>query len=752
MSKDKKSTKVRVNKKHNLNNRISRGSKAPQTKVRRKKTSIFFGPKESNSDFFNNREAGWLNFNLRVLAEAQDNTTPLLERFKFLSISTSNLDEFFMKRVGGFKRQIAYAVNRLSSDGLTPKKQLMVISKMVEPMIELQKAVFNQLKGELKKKNLQIVNISDLNSNEKEFIKKYFKSRIFPILIPLSVDPGHPFPFISNLSMSLAVSLVPESKSDEDKVFARVKIPKITDQWIKIGQSQKIVSLIEVVKNYVHELFPQMKVAGLSLFKVTRNADSDREGEDEDAEDLLANIEEELRQRRFAEVVRLEMGACTDPWLTEYLKRELEITDSDIYSLPVETDLSEINSLVSLAVEELSQEHVLYPKWTPVVPAALLEQGSIFSAIDKQDVLVHHPFESFSASVERFIYEASIDSEVLAIKMTLYRTGDNSPIIRSLIRAAERGKQVVCLIELKARFDEERNIYWAQELENAGVHVVYGMVGLKTHAKTTLVIRREPNKELKSYAHLGTGNYNVVTSRFYTDVSLLTSHPGITEELKYFFNSLTGTPFQKEYEHLLIAPNSMLNKFKQLIQREANHAESGRPALIMAKFNNMEEHDISMSLYDSNKAGVETRLIIRGFCCLKPNLKNLSERIHVQSTIGRFLEHSRIFYFRNGQEDPVDGDFFIGSADWMYRNLHARVEVISPVYDRKCKEKLWEILQAYWQDEEQTWIMTNEGRYIKRKAKVNSNDGVHKKLMDNEIKKTGTTEADLILNEESHAD
>lgn len=713
-----------------------------EKKVRKKRKVKNIEHPKSSAEMFNNRELGWLQFNMRVLHEAQDKKNPLLERLKFLSISSSNLDEFFMKRVGGLKRQIAYGLTPKSSDGQTPKKQLLMIAKLLGPMLTQQSLQMDQFRLELAHKGCEIVTYKNLKPAERKFLKDYFLKQIFPILTPLSVDPGHPFPFISNLSVSLGVSLTQTNSADDDKIFARVKIPKLVDQWIQIAESGKYIHAIEVVKAHIAELFPQMKVRGTTVFKVTRNADSDRE--DDDTEDLLAMIEEELRQRRFAEIVRVEFSNCTDPWLKTFLIRELELKDEDVYDMPAEFDLVDLPLLVS----QLGWPQEKFSSWSPVVPQVLSEQISIFDQVRKHDILVHHPFESFSATVERFVAEAARDPHVLAIKMTLYRTGDNSSFIRSLIEAAEAGKQVVCLIELKARFDEHRNIILAQELESAGVHVVYGVVGLKTHAKTTLVVRKE-EKLVRTYAHIGTGNYNESTSRFYTDVGILTTDERLTSELIELFNYLTGKSMKTDYQHLLLAPINMFQKFKDLIAREAEHAKSKRPAHIMAKFNNMEENDISLALYDASQAGVSVQLVVRGFCCLKPGVKKISDKVEVQSTIGRFLEHSRIFYFRNGMENPVDGDFFIGSADWMYRNLHARVEAITPVYDRIAKEKLWDILQAYWNDQAQSWQMKSDGSYHKKQVTDHRNlAGVQADMMAKALQKITLTEDDLVKDED----
>jgi len=709
--------------------------------IRKKKKIKVVEHTRSSGLIFNNRELGWLNFNLRVLAEVEDLRNPLLERMKFLSISSSNLDEFFMKRVGGLKRHVAYGVSAKSSDGQTPEMQLFMIMKKIPMMLKKQRESSEILIKKLKHEGCEIAAYKDLKETEKKFIKDYFNMNIFPILTPLSVDPGHPFPFISNLSTSLGVSLL-NPHNDDEKLFARVKIPRVINQWIFVEGTKRVVHLVDVIRANLSDLFPSMKVVGNILFRVSRNADSDRE--EEDVEDLLAMIEEELRQRRFAEIVRIEVGLCTDPWLKNFLMSELELKDEDLFTMPQEFDLTDFALLAQL----LPWEQHKFPAWSPVVPSALSDSTqSIFEAIKKHDILLHHPFDSFSSSVERFIREASVDPEVLAIKMTLYRTGDNSPFIKALIEAAELGKQVVCLIELKARFDEERNIYWAQELENAGVHVVYGVVGLKTHAKTALVVRKEVDR-VHCYAHIGTGNYNSVTSRFYTDVGLLTCDERITIELVEFFNYLTGKSLKHNYQHLILAPVNMFNKFKELIQREQDHAKAARPAQIIAKFNNMEENDLSLALYEASQHKVQIQLIVRGFCCIKPHMKGVSETLSVQSTLGRFLEHSRIFYFRNGKINPLDGDFFLGSADWMYRNLHARVEAITPIYDSAAKEKLWSILQLYWNDTRQTWSMKADGSYEKKHKTTEMHlGGVQSELMKLAIVQQHVTEDDLVKEE-----
>lgn len=686
----------------------------------------------SSESLFTSRETGWLNFNRRVLAEAEDARNPLLERLKFLSISGSNLDEFFMKRVGGLKRHIAYGVSPKSADGKTPLMQLQEVRQSVIPMLKDQANCFNKvLKPALEKENIFLLSWKDLTDKEKENVKKYYARNVFPVLTPLSVDPGHPFPFISNLSVSLGVTL--KYPNSEEKLFARLKVPKVLPQWIRTEPESPVfrfVSLQEVIKENLADLFPSMQVLDAMVFRLTRNADSDQD--QEDAEDLLEAIEEELRQRRFAEVVRLEHGPNPDPWMIKFLMEELELTEDDIYELPGELDYTDLSVISDLALPKLKFE-----PYSPVVTPAFMEEGpGLFNAIKMADQLVHHPFESFSASVEKFIRIASEDPKVLAIKMTLYRTGDNSPFIRSLIRAAEQGKQVVCLVELKARFDEERNIYWATELENAGVHVVYGVVGLKTHAKTALVVRQE-QEGLRCYAHIGTGNFNVTTSRFYTDLGLITAREEITNDIVEFFHYLTGRSLKNNYQHLLIAPVNMFTKFKAMIEREAEHAKAGRPAHIIAKFNNFEENDLGVALYAASQKGTEIDMIVRGFCAIRPGVAGMSERLRVTSIIGRYLEHSRLFYFRNGAQDPIDGEFFIGSADWMYRNLHARVEAIVPILDRALKEKCWEILQLYLKEQRQAWSMNSDGTYTK---KASNDVGIHQTLMQTAKSRAKVTE------------
>ncbi|MFN8791966.1 MAG: polyphosphate kinase 1 [Bdellovibrionales bacterium] len=699
--------------------RTTKKRKPPTTTRKKPRKLRFLEHPRSSAGEFTNREIGWLRFNQRVLHEAQDSRNPLLERVRYLAICGSNLDEFFMKRVGGLKRQLAYGISAKSSDGQTAEQQLAAIRAFVVPMVKEQAQVYEDLKKKLMAEGVQVLKWKDLSSKEKELVKKDYIKNVFPVLTPLSVDPGHPFPFISNLSTSLGVTL--KHPDREEKLFARIKVPKVLPAWMSVDKkTDRYISLLDVITANLQDLFPNMQVLNVMPFRITRNADSDRD--DEDAEDLLQSIAEELRQRRFAEVVRLQHGPDPDPWILQFLIDELELKPEDVFEHPGDLDYSDLSFF-----GELSKPHLKFDGFSPVVPSAFTDEStSIFNIIKQNDHLLHHPFESFSATVERLVREAAHDPRVLAIKMTLYRTGDNSPFVKALIEAAEMGKQVVCLIELKARFDEERNIYWAQELESAGVHVVYGVVGLKTHAKTILIVRQE-DEGLKCYAHIGTGNYNVSTSRVYTDLGLLTAREEITDDVVEFFHYLTGRSLKNQYRHLLIAPVNMFTRMKAMIEREGENAKAGKPAHIIAKFNNMEENDIALALYAASQKGADIDLIVRGFCCLRPRAAGLSEKLRVISILGRFLEHSRVYYFRNGAQDPIDGEFYIGSSDWMYRNLHARVEAIVPIYERALKEKLWETLQLCLKDQRQAWDMDAKGQYHQRKSEP---IGVHQKLIE----------------------
>ncbi|NJL26220.1 MAG: polyphosphate kinase 1, partial [Calothrix sp. SM1_5_4] len=555
-------------------------------------------------------------------------------------------------------------------------------------------------------KGIHLLNWSELSDAEKEWSRIFFRDRVFMVLTPMAVDPGHPFPLVSNLSTSLAVSL--QAPNEEDLLFARIKIPDVFPAWIRIPNTdpgvERFISILEIIRQHLDQLFPRMQVRNVMAFRVTRNADieSDTEG----GEDLLELIEEEVKQRRFAEVVRLEHGPNPDPWLLEFLMDELDLTPDDIYEYPVPLEYKNLSAIVNLNMPQLK-----FRPWTPVTLGQLAdESANIFGIMRSNDLLVHLPYESFSTSVERFIVSAANDPAVVAIKMTLYRTNEGSPIVNALIRAAEMGKQVVCLIELKARFDEERNIYWAQAMEKAGVHVVYGIVGLKTHAKLAMVVRRERD-EFRAYVHIGTGNYHSNTAKLYTDMGLFTSKPEITAEVVEIFHYLTGRSLKTDYSQLLVAPINMKPRFIEMIRQETENAKNGLPSGIIAKCNSLEEKGIIEALYEASQAGVPIHLIVRGFCCLRPGVPGLSENIRVTSVIGQFLEHSRIFYFRSGKPAEIDGRFFIGSADWMSRNLLGRVEVVTPVEDRAAKEKILETFHVLLNDQRQTWDMDAQGAY-----------------------------------------
>jgi polyphosphate kinase len=680
-------------------------------------------PAEAETREFLNRDLSWLEFNRRVLHEALDARTPLLERVRFLGIFTSNLDEFFMKRVGGLKRQMAGNVGAPTPEG----EALAKIRSAVLPMVRQQsEAYIREIKPALTENGIALLGWGELTDSERDQATAFFRANVFPVLTPLAVDPGIPFPFISNLSTSLGVVLHhPES---HENLFARVKVPEVLPKWLRVGDTSagapmRFISLTELIRHNLQDLFPDMAIADVMTFRVTRNADIERD--EDEAEDLLELMEEEVKQRRFAKVVRLEVSSDANPWMLDFLARELELTADDIYETPAEIDFDDLRMIAELNVPRLR-----YEPWTPIVPPVLAdEDADMFSIIHSGDVLVHLPYESYSASVERFIRTAAADPKVLAIKMTVYRTGEHSALIPSLIRAAEAGKQVVCLVELKARFDEERNIHIASALEKAGVHVVYGIVGLKTHSKTILVVRQDLDG-IRSYVHLGTGNYHPQTAKLYTDLGLFTCDPDIAHDAIELFHYLTGRSLKRDYRKLLVAPVNMKDRFLAMIEREIEHQKAGQPAGIIAKMNSLEDRKICRALYRASQGGVSIDLIVRGFCSLRPGVSGMSENIRVQSVIGRYLEHSRIFYFRNGASTELDGEFYMGSADWMYRNLTARVEAIAPVQQRPLRQRLWEILQIMLNDHRSGWDMYPDGSYTQRSPRDASEElGAQKTLM-----------------------
>ncbi|MFH5885112.1 polyphosphate kinase 1 [Halalkalibaculum sp. DA3122] len=680
-----------------------------------------------------NRELGWVDFNWRVLYQAMDSRNPLLERVRFLGITASNLDEFIQKRVGGLKRQEAAGVDDLSPDGRTPQTQIQLLQAKTKQMQQRMTEVWNQhLLPKLEEEaSIKISGYDALNSRQKNRLNEYFLDHIYPTLTPLAVDPGHPFPFISNLSLSLAVKL---KKPNRDAFnFARVKIPSNQPRLLQVeseSYAYHYVPIEEVIRKNIDKLFPGMKVESICLFRVTRNADLRRN--EEEAEDLLSMISEELRERRFAEVVRLEIEEEVDPEVENLLKDELKLDDSDIHHVEGELDLTVCFSLANLNIPGLR-----YEKWNPPIPKPLYHEGeteqeqTIFDIIRKGDILVHHPYESFSASVQRLIEEAANDPDVLAIKQTLYRTSDDSPIVKSLIKAAEQGKQVAVLVEVKARFDEASNIEWGKMLENAGVHVAYGLVGLKTHAKVALIVRREGDKHV-TYCHIGTGNYHTQTAEIYTDLGLLTNDPELGYDVTNLFHYLTGYAPDQTFEKLMVAPHSLRSDFYGLIDREIELAKAGEKGRIIAKMNALDDVGIIQRLYEASQAGVNIDLIVRGHSRLRPQLEGYSENIRIISIIGRFLEHDRIFYFGNDGEPKI----FIGSADWRSRNLNERVEAVVPITLPSLQKRIISILKKALNDNRLVWDMHADGSYTQRRpAEGQKEKNFHEMMMKNAWKR-----------------
>ena len=668
----------------------------------------------ANSPEVYNRELSWLDFNWRVLYEALNPRNPLLERLKFIAITSSNLDEFFLKRVGGLKRQQAAGVANLTIHGWTPEYQIRLIARHVHAMVQCQaQALLEEILPALRQEGMRIVAYDELPAPKQEELAAYFRREIYPILTPLAVDPGHPFPFISNLSLSLAVKM--RDPVSREQRFARVKVPSNRARWVTVDDSLDFVPLEQVITHNLAALFPGMELIAAYPFRVTRNADIARS--EEEADDLLAMISEELRERRFAPIVRLEIAESMPDDIRDILMQEMELHHTDVFHHKGPLGVADL-----LPLGDVNLPHLKNEPWTPQTHPAFAGAGSqtrpadIFSIIRKGDVLLHHPYHSFATSTQAFIEAAARDPQVLAIKQTLYRTSADSPVGRALIQAAERGKQVAVLVELKARFDEERNIEWARTLEDAGVHVAYGLVGLKTHTKTTLVVREEEDG-LQVYAHIGTGNYNPKTAGLYTDLGLLTSRPEIGADLMDLFNFLTGYSRQRHFRRLLVAPVNMRDRFVELIDTEAANALAGRPAGIIAKMNGLDDPVIAHALYRASQAGVPIRLIVRGNCRVQAGIPGISENIEVVSVIGRFLEHHRIYSFTN-DGSPL---YFIGSADWMTRNLTARVEAIAPVEELALQEQLQRILNACLEDRRQAWLLGADGLYRRREEPESSN-------------------------------
>jgi polyphosphate kinase len=659
-----------------------------------------------------NRELSWLEFNRRVLDEAMDENVPVLERLKFLSIFSTNLDEFFMIRVSGLKEQIEEGVRDLSPDGLTATEQLNEIDRRLRPMLKKQVTYLHEtVLPELEAEGITIEPYQTLNEKDRRKLDKYFRDDLFPILTPQSVDSSHPFPYISNLSLNLGLFIEPNrqhTRKDlkhlfKQKRFARIKLPPSVPRLVPVGEKGGRFTLLEeVIAANAHELFPNMKTGEGFLFRVTRDADI--ELREDEAGDLLRTLERELQRTRFRFPVRLEVSSNMPGKMLKTLAEGIGLKEQDIFLIEGFLGIPDL-----LRLYDLDRPHLKDPPITVFHPHILSEKKSVFSVLKKRDVLLHHPYMSFGA-VTDIIAEAAEDPDVQALKICLYRTGKDSPVVHSLIRASQLGKQVTALVELKARFDEEMNIEWARALENEGVHVVYGISSLKTHSKVLLVVRREKDK-LVRYIHIATGNYNPLTARHYTDIGLLTTDEEIGADATNLFNFLTGYSQQNEFKRLIVAPLNLRERMMEMIDREIANRRNGRNAAIILKINSLTDTELIDRLYDASEAGVSVDLVVRGICSLRPGIKGLSENIRVRSIVGRFLEHSRIFYFANGAEDF---EIYISSADWMQRNLDRRVEVALPILDPHIKRYLFETaLNTYLKDNVNARVLKPDGTYRK---------------------------------------
>jgi polyphosphate kinase len=667
-------------------------------------------------DRFLDREISWLQFNERVLQLAADDSLPLLERVRFLAIFASNLDEFFMVRVAGLKRRIATGMAMRSASGLEPREVLEQISLVAHELMSMQTAVFHDLvRPALEEEDISIVRWEQLSDDEQGDLQDLFTEQIFPVLTPLAVDPAHPFPYISGLSLNLAVVLINPKTGKEH--FARVKVPPLLPRFLLVqptlGDTEladmyraRFVPLEDVIAAHLDQLFPGMEVHEHYTFRVTRN--EDLEVEEDDAENLLAALEKELIRRRFGPPVRLEADDDMDDHVMDMLVRELGVHDQEVYRLPAPLDLTGLNIVADLERSDLHYERFVPRTSADLAPTESAKARDILASIRRQDVLLQHPYDSFSTSVQEFIEQAAADPKVLAIKQTLYRTSGDSPIIDALIEAAEAGKQVLAVVEIKARFDEENNISWARKLEHAGVHVVYGIVGLKTHAKLCLVVRQEP-EGLQRYCHIGTGNYNPKTARLYEDLGLLTTDPQVCEDLSRLFNQLSGLAPRSKFRRLLVAPRSVRTGLIERIDAEISYARKGRGGYVGMKLNSIVDEQVIDALYRASQAGVTVQLWVRGICALRPGVEGLSENIEVRSILGRFLEHSRIFYF-GGDGEP---EAWIGSADMMHRNLDRRVEALLRIDEPRHVDDLRTLIDKGMGDQFAHWRLSDDGRWTR---------------------------------------
>ncbi len=662
-------------------------------------------PLDHNSTNFFNRELSWLSFNARVLALAADDALPLLERVKFLAIYASNLDEFFQVRVAGLRDQVAGEVRIRTPDGRTPQEQLDAIRRALTGLERERQSIFTtQLVPQLRAEGISILRYAELGAEDAKVADVYFDEQVFPILTPLAVDPGHPFPFISDLSLNLGVRV--RRSGDQRARFARIKVPATLGRLVPLGTPGSFIRIEDLIIAHLDQLFPGLEVVEHLAFRVTRNADLNYR--DEEADDLLELVEMELRRRRLGGAVRLEIGASSGDAIRSLLRNELDIDQDDIY-----TDGSFLAMADLWELTKIDRPELEFDEFSPIIPARVSprtgEDVDLFAELQSRDLLVHHPYESFSATTQELIRRAAADPDVVGIKMTLYRTSSDSPIIRSLVKAAERGKQVAVLIELKARFDERANIEWAKRLEQAGVHVTYGLPGLKIHAKLTMIVRREGGRMVR-YCHFGTGNYNGGTARLYTDFGLLTASEKLGDELAVLFNTLTGYGGDVVYDDLLVAPNALRPRLAELIRNEMA-SENGR---IIMKMNSLVDPSMIGLLYEASQAGVKIDLIIRGICCLRAGVPGLSDNIRVRSIIGRYLEHSRVWWFANGAGEGESMVLF-GSADLMQRNLDRRVEAVIVIDDEKVAARLQQTLELELSPNLQTWKLKADGSW-KRKA------------------------------------
>ncbi|MCF8566577.1 RNA degradosome polyphosphate kinase [Alicyclobacillus tolerans] len=665
--------------------------------------------KLDHKDHFINRELSWLAFNERVMAEAQDEQTQLLERLKFIAIFCSNLDEFFMVRVAGLKDKIKSGDNRADDkSALTPKQQLQEISTRVHADVQLlYDLLLESLIPRLRQEGLYLRTTAELSEIQKEYLAAYYDEKIFPVLTPLAVDASHPFPFLFNKSLNLAVFLEPEDE-ERDTLFAIVQVPTVLPRYIPLPSTldgDEFILLEDVIREHIETLFPGNHVIEAGYFRVTR--DSDVEFDEDTNEDLLEQIENELKKRKMGDAVRLEIHHSMSESLRRVLQESLDLTHSDVYSLNGPLDLTFFMSFYSTP----GYDELRYPHMVPQPPKDLLGESQIFDAIVKKDLMVFHPYESFEPVVH-FVSQAAEDPNVLAIKQTLYRVSGQSPIVNALVRAADNGKQVTVVLELKARFDEENNIIWAKKLEKAGCHVIYGLVGLKTHAKITLIVRREA-EQIRRYVHLGTGNYNDTTARMYSDLGMFTAREEFGRDASAFFNHLTGYGTTPQWERISISPLGIQEKLLEMVEREIQQSTPENPGRIIAKMNSLTSKEMIVALFRASQAHVKVDLIVRGICCLRPGIPGISENIRVHSIVGRFLEHSRIFYFQNGGDEQV----LLSSADWMTRNLRYRVELMFPVVQKNLRDRVKRILDAQLNDNVKRSELLADGHYVRAYVK-----------------------------------